>query len=147
MREAHPTVRAHGIDLSREMLEVGRARGRMKSAAIADAHALPFARGSFDAVVSTSALHHWRAPLAALREIRRVLRPAGRLVLTDWSDDHLPTRLLSLALRLVDDSHHRSYRLRELEELLSRAGFGVVQRRRYRAGWRWGLMSVEARPR
>jgi SAM-dependent methyltransferase len=52
---------------------------------VADARQLPFAAGSFDAVVSPSTLDHFAtvAEIAAsLAEVRRVLRPGGRLVLT-----------------------------------------------------------------
>lgn len=47
----------------------------------ADAQALPFARGGFDAVVSVSVLHFWSDLRPSLAEIARVIRPGGRLVL------------------------------------------------------------------
>lgn len=45
--------------------------------------ALPVADGSVDLVVSTLASHHWDDPVAAFREIARVLRPDGEA----WIDD------------------------------------------------------------
>ncbi len=47
----------------------------------ADAAALPFASASFDRIVSADALEHLPAPRQTLRELRRCLRPDGRLVL------------------------------------------------------------------
>ncbi len=114
------------------------------SAILGDARHLPFPDCSFDAAVSTSSLHHWGDPRATLAEILRVLRPGGRLILTDWADDHLPTRLLSRALRLVDRSHRRSYSVAQAARLLTDAGFRVVERERYRSGWKWGLMTLSA---
>jgi SAM-dependent methyltransferase len=49
---------------------------------IADAHALPFADGAFDAVVSFQVFEHLAAPARALGECTRVLRPGGDLVVT-----------------------------------------------------------------
>ncbi|HEY7410135.1 MAG TPA: class I SAM-dependent methyltransferase [Vicinamibacteria bacterium] len=45
----------------------------------ADAHALPFASGSVDALVGFDVVHHLAAPAAFLGEASRVLRPGGRL--------------------------------------------------------------------
>jgi DNA-binding transcriptional MerR regulator len=51
------------------------------------AESLPFADGSFDAAMAVSTVHHWRDPIAGLRELRRV---AGRVVvLTFDAEDAL----------------------------------------------------------
>lgn len=47
---------------------------------IADAHRLPFSDGVFDAVIALNTFEHLRAPETAAAEIRRVLRPGGRVV-------------------------------------------------------------------
>jgi SAM-dependent methyltransferase len=54
--------------------------------------------GAADAVVSVDALHFAADPTAASREARRLLRPGGRLVLTNWQarspvDSRLPSRM------------------------------------------------------
>jgi SAM-dependent methyltransferase len=68
-----------GLDPSDEMLAVA----RRKSAAVdwhtGRAEAIPFADGSFDAVVSQFALMFFDDRVAALREMMRVLRPGGRM--------------------------------------------------------------------
>lgn len=48
--------------------------------ALADAERLPYETGAFDLVVARGALHHVPDPLAALREIRRVLVPEGTAI-------------------------------------------------------------------
>lgn len=146
IREAHPGVRACGADPSPEMIaEAGRRLGDGVHLVIADVHRLPFAGGAFDVVVSTSAMHHWTRPEAALGEIARILRPGGRLVLTDWNDDFLALRLYSRLLRLTDASHHRSYTAARARELVRDAGLVVDGVQAFRATWLWGMMTLTAR--
>lgn len=50
---------------------------------VADAHQLPFADGSFENIVLFDVLHHLERPRRFLAEVRRVLRPGGRLVMVE----------------------------------------------------------------
>lgn len=47
------------------------------------AEALPFQAGTIDALWAVNTVHHWSDVASAIRELRRVLRPGGRLVLVD----------------------------------------------------------------
>jgi SAM-dependent methyltransferase len=79
-----------GLDLDPQMIERARtkadehsAAGRSPTFVIGDVAALPFDDKSFDLVVSTFSMHHWSDPPAGLREIERVLRPGGRVLIWD----------------------------------------------------------------
>jgi ubiquinone/menaquinone biosynthesis C-methylase UbiE len=111
---------------------------------VADAEALPFAPGTFDLVMSTSSLHFWPAPRQALTELRRVLRPGGRLVITDWCDEYLACRVCDRLLRLMNRAHQRIYDRSECAALLAGADFRVTSLERYRISWLWGLMTAIA---
>jgi SAM-dependent methyltransferase len=50
---------------------------------VADAAALPLADASVDVAVSILSLHHWRDVPAILRELHRVVRPGGRVLIDD----------------------------------------------------------------
>ncbi len=76
---------AVGADLSTGMLRAGRARGRRVPLVAGDALKLPFADGSFDAVTISFALRNVVDTEAALRELARVTRPGGRLVVCEFS--------------------------------------------------------------
>jgi demethylmenaquinone methyltransferase / 2-methoxy-6-polyprenyl-1,4-benzoquinol methylase len=72
-------------DFSLGMLAVGkRARPALRFTA-GDATRLPFADGTFDAVTISFGLRNVVDPLAGLREMRRVTRPGGRLVVCEFS--------------------------------------------------------------
>jgi arsenite methyltransferase len=74
------------LDGSPAMLEV--ARKNLSSFQnveyhMADGQSLPLPDGSMDAVFANMYLHHCTDPLAAIREMVRILKPGGRLVITD----------------------------------------------------------------
>lgn len=72
-------------DFSTGMLRVGRRRRPDLPFTAADAMALPFADGSFDAVTMSFGLRNVADPATALTEFRRVTRPGGRLVICEFS--------------------------------------------------------------
>lgn len=145
LQASQPDAELSGLDPSPGMLKVARDRlGEAADLERGDAGDLPFPDGRFDVVVSTNSFHYFRDPRRALGEIARVLRPGGRLVLTDWCDDYLACRLLDLWLRLFNRAHFRTYGKRECRRLLEQTGFGLVRIDRYKIDWFWGLMTAVA---
>ncbi|MFM1843361.1 MAG: hypothetical protein RLZZ490_2103, partial [Cyanobacteriota bacterium] len=84
-----PAWQITAIDLARSMLAIA-ARNIQKAGCesqirleFVDAKRLPYASGSFDGVISNSLLHHLPNPVESLREIKRVLKPHGFLLIRD----------------------------------------------------------------
>ncbi len=77
-------------DFCAEMLTHASSRG-VKKTLVADALALPFSDGEFDVLTVAFGLRNMADYPAALREMHRVLKPGGRLVILDFA---LPTNLL-----------------------------------------------------
>lgn len=82
-------ARVIGVDISKGMLAQATSRftGRDFEARSGDTAALPLANGEADAVLGNMVLHHAEDPAAAIREMARVLKPGGTLVITD-ADTH-----------------------------------------------------------
>jgi ubiquinone/menaquinone biosynthesis C-methylase UbiE len=79
-----------GVDMSREMLAVARARlqrADLSNCLVrqADMYQLPYPGGMFDVVVLHQVLHFAEKPDTAIAEAARVLAPGGRLVVVDFA--------------------------------------------------------------
>ncbi|MCC7242299.1 MAG: methyltransferase domain-containing protein [Acidobacteria bacterium] len=77
---ALPAGRVVGLDASEEMLGVARRKSSAIEWVPGKAESLPFEDASFDAVLSQVALMLFEQPVGALRQMWRMLRPGGRLV-------------------------------------------------------------------
>ncbi len=140
-----PRARLAGIDPVPEMLAV--ARRRLPEACDLRegcAERLPWDVAAFDLVVSANALHYMDDPEAAIREMARVVRPGGHLILTDWCADSLSIRLLERWLRHTGRPAHQILTASRLRGLAETAGFRVTGLDRYRVGWLYGMMTLRA---
>jgi SAM-dependent methyltransferase len=86
-----------GLDLDEGMLSVARRAGPGIEWRQGDATELPFEDATFDAVVSQFALMYFPDRVAALREMWRVLAPAGRLAVAVWAPHERATGYVELA--------------------------------------------------
>jgi ubiquinone/menaquinone biosynthesis C-methylase UbiE len=137
-------ARVTGVDLSPAMLEVARRRagelGREVALREGDAHHLPFGDASFDSVVCTFSLCNIPDPHQALTEMRRVLRPGGRLVLVDHiGSSSKPIYWLQKGIEAITVRIDGDRMTRRPAELVERLGFDVVERDRFR----WGIVAAK----
>jgi len=134
-----------GLDFSSAMLKQARQSHPELQFDEGDAAALPYADGSFDAVVSNFGVHHVSRPDKALAEARRVLRPGGRIAFTTWAApaDNIAWRLLFDAIRDHGDPYAAKTppsggdlgTTEAVPRLLREAGFANVRAEPIRREW------------
>ena len=134
--EVGPSGRICGIDISDSMLAIANTRANVPGGPgieleLGSATNIPHPVESFDVVVSTQVFEYVDDVPAALDEVRRVLRPGGRVVLldTDWdsvvwrsSDDARMGRVLTAFEEHLADPHLP----RRLGDVLEKSGFTLT---------------------
>jgi SAM-dependent methyltransferase len=138
---------ATGLDFSAAMIALARAAHPEIRFHEGDAEALPFADGSFDAVVANFGIHHMPDPVCALSEARRVLRPGGRMVFTSWAApaENIAWKLLfdaisahgDLAAAKTPPSGGGLRKPEDLVRVLNLAGFAAAAAWRVTSEWRF----------
>ena len=142
-RHAAPLVapggRVVGADVNAGMLAVAAVTVPGVEWVEADAAALPFADGSFDVAYCEQALMFFPDRAAALRELRRVLAPGGRVALSVWrgSEHNWVYEAVAAALErhagpeagAMMRSPFPAWDAADLRGMLAEAGFGAVRMR------------------
>lgn len=118
---------AVGVDLTPAMLEQARKTQQeqgLKNVTwqSGDVLALPYPAHHFSIVVSRFVFHHLPDALAALKEMKRVCKPGGRVVVADMAPVPEKTDALNGMERLRDPSHVRAMPEQELRSLFEEVG-------------------------
>lgn len=127
VREALPAASVWGVDLVAGMIRQGAPRWRSHAGHVqpiqADSEHLPFDSGSFDVVTCSNSFHHYPRQDRAVGEMRRVLKPGGRLMLIDgYRDAPYGWFIYDVCVAGVEGAVHHCSRER-LRNLFREAGF------------------------
>lgn len=113
------------LDLTEEMLVQGKKlaeEGQIKNISLesGDAEALPYESESFDLVVTRLSLHHFLSPEKPFREMERVLKKGGKLIVWDMEATEEALREIDDKIeRMRDPSHTRILSREEMKSLFS----------------------------
>lgn len=86
---------------------------------------LPFTAASFEGAVTRFSFHHFLEPAAALREMKRVAKPGGTIVVCDVAPDPETQESFNHWEKLRDPSHVRALTAAEMEALGDAAGLSL----------------------
>jgi ubiquinone/menaquinone biosynthesis C-methylase UbiE len=110
---------------------------------LCDAHHLPFKNSTFDNVTASEVLEHMIAPVKALNEWRRVLKPGRKLFVTVPNGAWFTT-IVQVARRKKNPSlhpeHYSYWNYMELEKILKISGFTVISTQFFTRGLSMGLL-------
>ena len=137
--QERPQWQIIGIDLAESMLQVGRKNveqaGLQQQITLesVDAKQLPYPDAHFDMVISNSLIHHLPDPLPFLKELKRVLKPNGGILIRDLIRpknedimnglvDSIGTEYDEHQKMLFRDSLHAAFTLDEVNQLVLDAG-------------------------
>jgi SAM-dependent methyltransferase len=139
-------------DLSAGLLEIATHRAETRglknfAAQVADAHSLPFPDNRFDLATSRFGVMFFQDPLAALQELRRVLRPGARACFLVWGTFDQPywQSMMGVVRRhvggpLLEADAPDPFRFAEpgsLSAVLHSAGFNAVEEETRTLPWAW----------
>lgn len=139
LAERGPRVRVRGIDPSKEYVEYATSKNPFRDRVgfeIGDAQQLRFTGGSFGGCVSLLVFNFIPDPLKAIKELRRITRPGGRIAAAVWDygDGMKMLRAfwdavvqLDPKADKVDERHMRLCRAGELGELWRQGGLAEIE--------------------
>jgi ubiquinone/menaquinone biosynthesis C-methylase UbiE len=135
---ARHAARIEGVDLSGTMLKEAEQHARMLGHANtafrkADSAALPFEDQTFTIVTCKLALHYFPDPGHSIAEMKRVLKPGGRIVMVDRvsSESHLQQEYHNRIEKLRTPSKTKVYATSEIRSLLEQQGLEIEHVRDY----------------
>ena len=85
---------------------------------------MPFSNDFFDAILCVDALHHFEKTEESLSEMNRVLKPRGKLIVSDFNSESTPMKALE-ALEILGDRSVSYLSNQELKKMLEDKGFKI----------------------
>ena len=122
-------VEVSGIDISPGMIEKSKelldGRADLK---VGDSEHLPWNDKSFDVVTCSASFHHYPGPELVLKEMKRVLRPGGILMIADpFTPNNLLRFFVNLFMNFSKSGDVRIYSQKEIQELLEKCRFKLIK--------------------
>lgn len=124
--------RLHGLDLSANSLKKAEEKcGGAVSLQKGNVEQLPYETGSMDLLLCMHSFHHYPHPVEALREMRRVLKPGGKLILVENCYPTMKRLKVNITLLLYryPNGDIRMYSQKQMNALAVKAGFELLENR------------------
>lgn len=150
-----PNAKVIGVDPLKEMLKLAEENVEDENfqTKLGRSDKIPLKDGSVDAVVSRFSLTYWDKPSESFKEINRVLKPGGRVVLECLNKDFPRWRLFMIkihmslksagsdVIRYHVDAYKTAYTKDSVKKLFSDSGFKVIYEEKTSKKWKFTLVA------
>ena len=119
-----------GLDITPKMIETAKSKNLTGTEwIVGDCEDLPFEDESFDVIICTNSFHHYPNPQKFFDNVKRVLRPGGRLVLQDYTAPFFLLWLMNHAemplANLIGHGDVRAYSLSQIQVFCDNCGLCI----------------------
>lgn len=129
----YPDLECFGVDVYKRAIEYGKKTYPQISFSHADAHRLPFEKNYFDVVICTEVLEHVVDPQKIMKEIKRVVKPSGIVIISMDSGNLLFGLVWTIWKKfngkIWQEAHLHKFTPKRLDELFEKTGFKIEKRK------------------
>lgn len=129
VHQKYPDAHCAGVEYNQELVDFGKANFPRLDISQGDIQSLDFPDNSFDVAIATAVIEHLPNPGKAMREVKRVLRLGGILVLT--APDPFWEHIATMVGHLKNDQHNEVMNLVQLRDLAKASGFVVLKSQKF----------------
>lgn len=95
-----------GIDISKSLIRIAKKKYK-RFFIIADGETLPFKRGTFDKIIGRGVLHHLPNPKTGASEVKRVVKPNGKIIFSEPNNKNVVILLIRKILKTFKSSYSK----------------------------------------
>ena len=127
------TDRIYAIDLDKRMIDIAKKKNEDDSISfeVQSATKLKYKNNNFDAIFDLGVIHHIPNWKDCLKELKRVLKPKGQLIIEDLSIETFSTTFGKLMKKVLDHPYKSMHKEDEFVEYLKKIGFKIVVHKKY----------------
>ncbi|PIN93090.1 class I SAM-dependent methyltransferase [Candidatus Pacearchaeota archaeon CG10_big_fil_rev_8_21_14_0_10_31_24] len=125
--------RIYATDLDKRMIDIAKKNNKDGSITfeVQDATKLKYKNNYFDAVFDLGVIHHIPNWKDCLKELKRVLKPKGQLIIEDLSIETFSTSFGKLMKKSLDHPYNSMQKEDEFVDYLKKMGFGILAHKKY----------------
>lgn len=115
-----------GLDISPNMIEKAKNNSEIEFK-VGDSEDIPFAENTFQVITCLNSFHHYENPDKVLKEIHRVLKNEGKIIIGEININDFFKKLINRILPYTSNGDVRIYSSNEIKEIFGQEGFVFIK--------------------